>query len=200
MSASHVSAETRVLGPYDRDLGLGLLMACGSEERPEPASSIQTPTTGRSPSATTVGSATSGCGVTLADVQALLPSNSGVSQNGTPDATRCNLTWNDNGPRGIDVARFPRGRATFEAQSGKVPNGPTTLKDGTPYETLTGLGERAWAFGNARQANVVVLRGDDLYAVDLVMDGTPPAGGKSATGVDVKSLEICQALARKVLA
>lgn len=74
------------------------------------------------------------------------------------------------------------------------------LKDGTPYETLAGLGERAWAYGNARQANVVVLRGADLYAVGLVIDGTLPAGGKSPTGMDAKSLEICQALARKALA
>ena len=181
-------------------LALVLLMACGSEDRPEPSSSIEPPTTGQSSSATTTGSVTSGCGVTLADVQVLLPSNSGVSQNRTPDATRCNFTWNDNGPRGIDVARVPGGRAAFEAQSGKVPNGPSTLKDGTPYETLTGLGERAWAFGNPRQANVVVLRGADLYAVDLVIDGTPPAGAKSATGMDTKSLEICQALVKKALA
>ena len=181
-------------------LVLLLLMACGSEDRPEPASSTEPPTTGQPSSATTVASVASGCGVTLADVQTLLPSNSGVSQNRTPDATRCNFTWNDNGPRGIDVARVAGGRATFEAQSGKVPNGPATLKDGTPYEPLTGLGDRAWAFGNARQANVVVLRGADLYAVDLVIDGTPPAGGRSATGMDTKSLEICQALARKALA
>ena len=182
-------------------LVLLVLMACGSEDKPEAASSTEQPaTTGQPSSASTVGRVASGCGVTLADVRALLPSNSGVSQNRTPDETRCNFTWNDNGPRGIDVARVPGGRATFEAQSGKVPNGPTTLKDGTPYETLTGLGERAWAYGNARQSNVVVLKGADLYAVDLVIDGTPPAGGQSATGMDTKSLEICQALAKKALA
>jgi len=137
--------------------------------------------------------------VTLADVQALLPANSGVTENRTPDATRCNFTWNDNGARGIDVARVPDGRATFEQQSTKVPNGPATLKDGTAYETLTGLGERAWAYGTARQANVVVLRGGDLYAVDLVIDGAAPAGARSPSGMDAKSLEICVALARKAL-
>ena len=178
-----------------------VLMACSSEDKSEGASSTEPPaTTGQSSPATTVASIASGCGVTLADVQALLPPSSGVNQNRTPDATRCNFTWNDAGPRGIDVARVPGGRATFEAQSAKVPNGPTTLKDGTAYETLTGLGERAWAYGNSRQANVVVLKGADLYAVGLVIDGTPPAGARSATGMDTKSLEICQALARKALA
>lgn len=182
-------------------LVLVVLVACGSEDKPEAASSTVPPaTTAQSSSATTLGRTASGCGVTLADVQALLPSNSGVTENRTPDATRCNFTWNDNGARGIDVARVPGGRATFESQSAKVPNGPSTLKDGTPYETLAGLGERAWAYGNARQANVVVLRGGDLYAVDLVIDGTPPSGGKSPTGMDTRSLEICQALARKALA
>ena len=181
-------------------LVLVVLVACGSEGKPEAASSTVPPvTTAQSSSATTLGRAASGCGVTLPDVQALLPSNSGVTENRTPDATRCNFTWNDNGARGIDVARVPGGRATFESQSAKVPDGPSTLKDGTPYETLAGLGERAWAYGNARQANVVVLRGGDLYAVGLVIDGTPSAGGKSPTGMDTKSLEICQALARKAL-
>jgi len=193
-------------------LALLVLAACGSgdtQDTTSPAASGgvsstasggASPTTSSSgaPSATTVAAAT-GCGVTLADVQALLPANSGVTQNKTPDATRCNFTWSDNGPRGIDVAKVPGGRAAFEAQNTKVPNGPTTLKDGTPYENLSGLGERAWAYGNARQANVVVLRGGDLYAVDYVIDGSPPSGAKSPTGMDAKSLEVCQVLAKKAL-
>ena len=185
-----------------------VLVACGSDDKQDTASTpastepaATTAPTARSSSATTTASTSaSGCGVTLADVQALLPANSGVSQNRTPDAFRCNFTWNDNGARGIDVARVVGGRAAFEAQSTKVPNGPTTLKDGTPYETVTGLGERAWAYGNARQANVVVFKGADLYAVDYIIDGTAPTGAKSPTGMDAKSLEICQALAKKALA
>lgn len=177
-----------------------VLVACGSGNETETANS--TVADSAAPTTTSARSSpanTTGCRVTLADVQALLPANSGVTENRTPDATRCNFTWNDNGPRGIHVARVPGGRAAFEQQSSKVPNGPTTLKDGTAYETLTGLGERAWAFGDARQANVVVLRGGDLYAVDLVIDGTAPAGSRSPTGMDTKSLEICQALAEKAL-
>lgn len=180
-------------------LALLVLVGCGSDGEPETARSSEPSATTAQSSVTSVATTATGCGVTLSDVQALLPANSGVTQNRTPDATRCNFTWNDNGPRGIDVARVPGGRATFEAQSGKVPSGSTTLKDGTPYETLTGFGERAWAYGNARQANVVVLKGADLYAVGLVIDGTPPGGGKSPTGMDTKSLEICQALAKKAL-
>lgn len=47
---------------------------------------------------------------------------------------------------------------------------------------------------------VMVLRGADLYGVGFVIDGTPPAGGKSPIGMDAKSLEICPALARKARA
>lgn len=185
---------------------LVLLFACGSSDdgstatgtdAPGPTTAEATSTTVRPSSATTVAT---GCGVRLADVQALLPATSGVTENKTPDAGRCNFTWNDNGPRGIDVARVPGGRATFEQQSPKFPSGATTLKDGTAYETLTGLGDRAWAFGDARHANVVAFRGADLFAVDLVIDGPAPTGSRTATGLDTKSLEICQALMKKALA
>jgi hypothetical protein len=40
-------------------------------------------------------------------VQALLPPTSGVSENTTPDPGRCNFTWDDGGPRGIDGATGP---------------------------------------------------------------------------------------------
>ena len=177
-------------------VALLVLVACGSDGDEETAGSIDVPaTTTQSASASTPSTAAttaSGCGVTLADVQALLAANSGVTQNRTPEAIRCNFTWNDNGPRGIEVARGSRRAGRVEAQSAKLPSRPTTLKDGTAEESLRGLGDRAWAYGNARQANAVVLRGADLYAVDLVIDGTP-AGSKSPTGMDSKSLEICQA-------
>lgn len=180
-----------------------VLFACGSgDDAGDTASDAPTVTSAQASATTLRSSATTtaatGCGVTLADVQALLPANSGVTQNRTPDAGRCNFTWNDNGPRGIDVARVMGGRAAFE-QTPKVPNGPTTLKDGTPYEALAGIGERAWAFGDARHANVVAFRGADLFAVDLVIDGTAPAGSRTPTGLDTKSLEICQALIKKAL-
>ena len=53
------------------------------------------------------------CGVTLAEVQNLLPPASGVSENSTPDPGRCNFTWDDGGPRGIDVAIVRGGRSAF---------------------------------------------------------------------------------------
>ncbi len=94
-------------------VALLVLVACGSEGDEETAGSIDVPaTTTQFASASTPSTAAttaSGCGVTLADVQALLAANSGVTQNRTPEATRCNFTWNDNGPRGIDVAGFPAG-------------------------------------------------------------------------------------------
>lgn len=193
-------------GRWLAGLALVALFACGSGDDDPAVTSTDAPastsaealsTTVRSSSATTVAAA--GCGVTLGDVQAQLP-GSGVIQNRTPDAGRCNFTWNDNGARGIDVARVPGGRATFEQQSPYVPNGPSTLKDGTPYETVAGVGERAWAYGDARHANVVAVRGADLFVVDLVIDGTAPAGSRTASGMDLKSFEICQALLRKAVA
>lgn len=183
-----------------------LLFACGSGDDDTAEPSTEAPATAGGGASTTLQAspatttAATGCGVTLTDVQALLPAGSGVTQNRTPDAGRCNFTWNDNGARGIDVARVPGGRSAFEQQSASVPNGPTNLKDGSPYETIAGAGERAWAFGDARHANVVALRGADLFVVDLVIDGPAPAGSRSSSGMDAKSLEICQALLRKALA
>jgi hypothetical protein len=89
------------------------------------------------------------------------------------------------------VARVLGGRAAFEQQSQKAPAGATTLKDGTPFEPLTGLGDRAYAYGNAKQANVVVFKGADLYVADLIIDGTAPAGTRTPTGMDARSLEMC---------
>lgn len=130
-----------------------------------------------------------GCGVTLADVQALLPPDSGVTENSTPDPGRCNFTWDDDGPRGIDVATIVGGRTDFEAQSGQVPDGPDQLVDGTPYETLDVDADEAWAFGDAQQVSCVALRGDDLYAADVVFDGA--AAGRP---IDTDFLEICTQL------
>jgi hypothetical protein len=180
-------------------LALLALTACASGDSEDSVAPSEPPATSTASSTRSSSPITTGCGVTLADVQALLPTGSGVTQNTTLDPARCNFTWNDGGPRGIDVARVMGGRSAFEQQSAKVPAGATALKDGTAYETLDGLGDRAWAYGNARQANVVVLKGADLYAVDLIIDGTPPAGNKSPTGMDAKSLEICQTLAKKAL-
>lgn len=198
-------ASRFMLGGWLAACALVVLFACGSGDDAavtstdaQAATPAETPST--TPSSSSVTTATlTGCGVTLADVQALLPANIGVTQNRTPDVGRCNFTWNDNGPRGIDVARVPGGRATFEQQSPKVPSEPKALKDGTPYEPLAGVGERAWAFGDARHANVVVLRGADLFAVDLVIDGPPPTGSRTTTGLDTRSLEVCQALAKKAV-
>jgi hypothetical protein len=127
--------------------------------------------------------------VTLADVQALLPSGSGVTENSTPDAGRCNFTWDDGGPRGIDVAIVPGGRAAFEAQSGVLPAGPDRLENGDAYETLDGLGDQAWAFGDGRRVSAVVLDGDDLIAADAVADGDP-GGPATAAGLNAGLLEL----------
>jgi hypothetical protein len=98
------------------------------------------------------------CGVTLAEVQNLLPPASGVSENSTPDPGRCNFTWDDGGPRGIDVAIVPGGRSAFN-----VPTG---------YEPLDGYGDDAFVSSDDGQASAFAFVGNDLYAADIVAPGT----------------------------
>lgn len=133
------------------------LLACGSDE-PD-ASSESTDTT--EPSATTsqVAPTTTerGCGVTLADVQALLPPTSGVTENATPDSRRCNFTWDDGGPRGIDVAVVPDGRPSFDVPAG--------------YAPLEGYGDEAFSSSMPGRASAFAFVGDDLHAVDVFADG-----------------------------
>ncbi|HEX7277487.1 MAG TPA: hypothetical protein VF244_08955 [Acidimicrobiales bacterium] len=116
------------------------------------------------------------CGVTLAEVQALLP-GSGVTENSTPDPGRCNFTWDDGGPRGIDVAIVRGGRAAF-----KVPPG---------YEPLAGYGDEAYASSDDGQASAFAFAGSDLYAADVVAPGT------GATEADLRAL--CLQLLRLTL-
>jgi hypothetical protein len=101
------------------------------------------------------------CGVTLAEVQTLLPAGSGVTENSTPDPGRCNFTWDDDGPRGIDVAIVAGGRSSFE-----VPVG---------YEPLDDLGNEAFVSTTAGRASAFAYAGDDLYAADVVADGAAEA-------------------------
>jgi hypothetical protein len=108
------------------------------------------------------------CGVTLAEVQALLPPDSAVTENPTPDPGRCNFTWNDNGLRGIDVAIVRGGRSTFD-----VPDG---------YEPLDGYGDEAFASTSNGRASAFAFAGDDLHAADVVADGT------DATAADLRAL------------
>ena len=98
------------------------------------------------------------CGVTLAEVQNLLPPTSGVSEHSTPDPGRCNFTWDAGGPRGIDVAVVPGGRSAFN-----VPPG---------YEPLDGYGDEAFVSSDEGQASALAFVGNDLYAADVVAPGT----------------------------
>lgn len=106
----------------------------------------------------TTNSADSPCGATLAEVQALLPPGSGVTENATPDPGRCNFTWDDGGPRGIDVAIVPGGRSSFDVPAG--------------YEPLDGYGDEAFRSSTGGRASTFAFVGDDLYAADVVADGT----------------------------
>jgi hypothetical protein len=137
-----------------------------------------------------------GCGVTEEDVDAAVGRN--VVEHQTPDAFRCNFTWEDNGNYGIDVARLAGRRADFEGATNQVPAGDQKLGDGTPYESVD-VGEQAWAYGNAKTVTVVAVRGNDLVAVDVVFDGTPPAGERTALGLNSTFLDICVELAKKAL-
>lgn len=185
---------------------LVLLAACGSDsddaaDTTEATTTTTTTTSSGEETTTTAPAAVpeDGCGVTLADVQALLPPESGVTENSTPDPGRCNFTWDDGGPRGIDVARIPGGRSTFETGSDKRPDGPDQLVDGTPYELVEVGADEAWGFGDAGHVSVVALQGDDLYAVDFVVDGPPPGGGLTEAGLNTDLLAICSALLETML-
>jgi len=101
-----------------------------------------------------------GCGVTLAEIQNLLGGDSGVTENATPDAGRCNFTWDDGGPRGIDVAIVAGGRAAFT-----VPGG---------YEPIDGYGDEAHLMRQSGRASAVAFIGDDVYAADVVADVDDP--------------------------
>jgi hypothetical protein len=130
------------------------LVGCGSDE-PE-ASSVSTDTTEASSTTIEDAPTQSDCGVTLADVQALLPPTSGVSENATPDARRCNFTWDDDGPRGIDVAMVPDARSSFDVPA--------------EYTPLEGYGDEAYSSSMPGRASAVAFVGDDLYAVDVFAD------------------------------
>ena len=140
------------------------LVACGGDDddgaSAAEASGQVTSTIADSSSASAPSSsapaADSPCGVTLAEVQQLLPPTSGVTESTTPDPGRCNFTWDDGGPRGIDVAIVPGGRAAFE-----VPGG---------YEPLDGYGDEAYTSTVPGRASAVAFVGDDLYAADVVVD------------------------------
>ena len=117
------------------------------------------------------------CGVTLAEVQNLLPPTSGVSENSTPDPGRCHFTWDDGGPRGIDVAIVPGGKSAFNVPAG--------------YEPLAGYGDEAFVSSDDGQASAFAFVGSDLYAADVVAPGT------GATEADLRAL--CLQLLRLTL-
>lgn len=108
------------------------------------------------------------CGVTLAEVQALLPPDSGVTENATPDPGRCNFTWDDGGPRGLDVAIVTDGRDAFDLPAG--------------YEALEGYGDMAYESVAPGRASAFAFVDDDLYAADVVADGT------GATDAELRAL------------
>lgn len=132
-----------------------LSSGCGGSERTTPDVTEATSTDGVEATATT--GVDSPCGVTLADVQGLLPVDSGVVESATPDAGRCNFTWADGGPRGIDVAFVPGGATSFD-----VPDG---------YEPLDGYGDDAYLSSAPGRASAIAFVGNDLYAADVVADG-----------------------------
>jgi hypothetical protein len=141
---------------------LSLLAACGADDDAASESPDTTvpPTTAPEPEPDEepADATDEGCGVTLAEVQALLPAGSGVNQNDTPDPRRCNFTWDDGGPRGIDVASVPGGRSAFDVPAG--------------YEPIDGYGDEAFTSSGPGRASAVALVGDELRAVDVTADGS----------------------------
>jgi hypothetical protein len=76
-------------------------------------------------------------------LQARLPPASGVTENSTPDPGRCNFTWDDAGPYGIDVA--------IETQIWAVPaNAPALAGAPTPTSSSRFSSDHAPRDGVAR--------------------------------------------------
>lgn len=136
--------------------------ACGSDDSSDATATPDTTVTVMGPSLSQPAAEPTepGCGVTLAEIQNLLGGDSGVTENATPGAGRCNFTWDDGGPRGIDVAIIAGGRAAFA-----IPGG---------YQPIDGYGDEAHVSSQAGRASAVAFVGDDLYAADVVSDGDNP--------------------------
>ena len=137
--------------------------ACSDESEPhtaaaEPHTESTTTQASALPAADDEWSDESPCGVTLAEIQELLGEDSGVNENATPDPGRCNFTWDDDGPRGIDVAIVPGGRESFPKPDG--------------YEPLDGYGDEAYLSVQPGRTSAFAFVDDDLYAADVVADGS----------------------------
>ena len=138
------------------------LTACGGDD--DAAEAAPPSTTDAADPTSSTSADDRGCGLTLEDVQALLPPSSGVTENATTDEGRCNFTWDDGGARGIDVAIAPGGRTDVE-----VPPG---------LEPIDGYGDEAFGSFNADRASCIAFAGDDLYAVDVTAPGTGATEGE----------------------
>ena len=139
----------------------GLLAACGSGDGDASSSpnafAAPTERSNGQPDAESANASGEPCGVTLAEVESLLPADSGVAQNETPDRRRCNFTWDDGGPRGMDVALVPGGRTSFNAPAS--------------FQPVDGYGDEAFLSTEAQRVSAVAFVGNDLYAVDVTSDG-----------------------------
>jgi hypothetical protein len=144
------------------------LAACGGDNDGTTSAAPSTESTDAPAAVTSTTPGEASCGVTLAEVQSLIPTESGVTENSTPDPGRCNFTWDDDGPRGIDVAIVTGGRSSFQIPAG--------------YEPLDGYGDEAFSSTIAGRASAFAFVGDDLYAADVVADGT------GATEADLRDL------------
>jgi hypothetical protein len=151
--------HNRLLGRAALLTVLLVAAACGSDDGTDPTATPDSTATAAASSSTqpATDATEPGCGVTLTEIQDLLDDDSGVTENSTPDPGRCNFTWNDGGPRGIDVAIISGGTAAFEVPAG--------------YEPLDGYGDEAHVSSQPGRASAVEFVGDDLYAADVVADG-----------------------------
>ncbi len=129
---------------------------CGGDDGDDAATTATT-AAGVFPPTSPPASGSPGCGLSLADVQALLPPSSGVTENSTPDSRRCNFTWDDGGPRGIDVAVLPGALPAFTMPAG--------------LEQVAGYGDDgAFISESPRRASAIAFVGNDVYAVDVAAD------------------------------
>jgi hypothetical protein len=178
------------------------LTACGSSSKSsQPAQSTQP---GRTTSATESNSSNpSDCPVTDDEVKAATGASSvevGAPHGGYPGAKTCAWYLGDKTQgHTISATALANGRAAF-MQTAHAPNGSDELQDGSPYESVPGLGAQASASGVGGDVNLDVLQGDDWFNCTSFDYPNADPSRKTAKGLSTDALDACTKVARAALA
>jgi hypothetical protein len=193
-------------------VGIALLGACGGDDDDAKAASTTSNSTTVSEPSTTSGTDpttdrghTSGSGDCPVDDAAVKTATGadrvtvGAPHGGYPGATTCAWYLGDQaGGHTISVTVLHGGKSAFAATA-HAPNGPDELNDGSPYESVDGLGDQASASGVGGDVNLDVIAGDDWVNVtSFDFPGADPSRA-TAKGLSTDALDACTKLARSTV-